>query len=49
MGPQFVLPGGKGSPPETVALWGKVTTAEDRTWTERYLAGEAFGAGSWSN
>jgi len=29
--------------PETVALWGKVNTAEDHTWTERYLAGEAFG------
>ena len=29
--------------PGTVALWGKVTTAESPTWTERYLAGEAFG------
>jgi 2-methylcitrate dehydratase len=29
--------------PQTLALWGKVTTAEDATWTERYLAGEAFG------
>jgi 2-methylcitrate dehydratase len=29
--------------PQTVALWGKVSTAEDPTWTERYLAGEAFG------
>ncbi len=29
--------------PRTVALWGKVETAEDATWTERYLAGEAFG------
>ena len=29
--------------PQTIALWGKVGTAEDPTWTERYLAGEAFG------
>jgi 2-methylcitrate dehydratase len=29
--------------PETVALWAKVTTEEDPIWTERYLAGEAFG------
>ena len=29
--------------PQTIALWGKVKTAEDATWTERYRAGEAFG------
>jgi 2-methylcitrate dehydratase len=29
--------------PETVALWRKVTTEEDPAWTDRYLAGEAFG------
>jgi 2-methylcitrate dehydratase len=29
--------------PETVSLWGKVKTEEALTWTQRYLAGEAFG------
>jgi 2-methylcitrate dehydratase len=29
--------------PETVALWRKIRTEEDPEWTERYLAGEAFG------
>jgi 2-methylcitrate dehydratase len=29
--------------PETVALWRKVSTQEGPAWTERYLAGEAFG------
>jgi 2-methylcitrate dehydratase len=29
--------------PGTVALWGKIRTEEDASWTERYLAGEAFG------
>jgi 2-methylcitrate dehydratase len=29
--------------PETIALWSKVRTEEGATWTERYLAGEAFG------
>ena len=29
--------------PETVELWRKVSTREEPAWTERYLAGEAFG------
>jgi 2-methylcitrate dehydratase len=29
--------------PETVELWRKVSTQEEPAWTERYLAGEAFG------
>jgi len=29
--------------PETVALWGKIRTEESPEWTERYLAGKAFG------
>ncbi len=29
--------------PSTVALWHKVKTVEDPSWTRRYLAGEAFG------
>src|SRR5271156_1325909 len=29
--------------PETVALWRKITTEEDPTWTDRYLSGKAFG------
>ena len=29
--------------PETVALWQKITTEEDPTWTDRYLSGKAFG------
>jgi 2-methylcitrate dehydratase len=29
--------------PETIELWHKVTTEESPAWTERYLAGEAFG------
>jgi len=29
--------------PETVALWRRVSTVEEPGWTDRYLAGEAFG------
>jgi 2-methylcitrate dehydratase len=29
--------------PGTIDLWRKVSTQEDPSWTERYLAGEAFG------
>ncbi len=33
----------RASRPSTVALWHKVSTQESPAWTERYLAGEAFG------
>ena len=29
--------------PETIELWGKISTREGPGWTQRYLSGEAFG------